>query len=460
MKKIVYILSVALAAAACSKTENPANNNEAQEPGAGTVEFSAVFGEAPVVKSELSGTSVLWNVGDEISILWNGGSTTAKADAAGAQANFSATVDEAAEYFAVYPSAASVTLSEGSLTVGIPAEQNGAFEDANIAIARTSDNTLVFKNLCALGKITLSRTDIASVVFKGNDGKALAGDVTLSLDANGVPSVASTASPAGEIVLTPASGDAFAAGDYYFAAIPSTLEDGVSFTLTTVSGNTILGQASANPAELERSVALYFGTLDAAGSPTTMTLTFDFLGEALEGWPTAAQPANTLENKYVTYPLDGTNYTFALHFPTTTDGKDRGVYWEASDTYGNRLIINGRYKYAGIPAISGYRLVKTLLWQTRVGDPDATAIPAVAISDEAPTSNPSSSSAMSLVSGGEMQVWKAGVSANTLNGPYTYNLSDTAAETNYYIVIYYTNSYKSQSVGIGKMELTYEKVSE
>lgn len=460
MKKIVYILSVALAAAACSKPENPVTNPEPQEPATGKVEFTAVFGEAPVVKSELSGSSVLWKEGDEISILWNGGKTTAQADAAGAEANFSATVDNASEYFAVYPSKTTVSLSEGVLTVGIPAEQNGAFEDVNIAIAKTTERSLVFKNLCALGKITLSRNDIAKIEFKGGEGQNLAGDVTLSLDGEGVPSVISTASAAESIVLTPASGDAFAAGSYYFAAIPGTLNK-VEFTLTTVSGNTILGKASANPAELLRSNALNFGTLDAAGAATTMTLTFDFQGDALEGWPTEAQAANTLVSKTVTYPLDGTDYNFKLHFPPTSTTTEYGVYWGASDSYGNRLIINGRYKYAGIPAIEGYRLVKAVLWQTRVGSSDKTAIPAVAISDEAPASNPSGSNAMSLVNGGDLQAWEAGVGAKTLNGPYTYNLIGTTAGTNYYIVIYYTkNEYPSYVAGIGKMEVTYEKVTE
>lgn len=460
MKKIVYILSVALAAAACSKPENPVTNPEPQEPATGKVEFTAVFGEAPVVKSELSGSSVLWKEGDEISILWNGGKTTAQADAAGAEANFTATVDDASEYFAVYPSKTTVSLSEGVLTVRIPAEQNGAFEDVNIAIAKTTERSLVFKNLCALGKITLSRNDIAKIEFKGGEGQSLAGDVTLSLDGEGVPSVISTASAAESIVLTPASGDAFAAGSYYFAAIPGTLNK-VEFTLTTVSGNTILGKASANPAELLRSNALNFGTLDAAGAATTMTLTFDFQGDALEGWPTEAQAANTLESKTVTYPLDGTDYNFKLHFPPTSTSTEYGVYWGASDSYGNRLIINGRYKYTGIPAIEGYRLVKAVLWQTRVGSSDKTAIPAVAISDEAPASNPSGSNAMSLVNGGDLQAWEAGVGAKTLNGPYTYNLIGTTAGTNYYIVIYYTkNEYPSYVAGIGKMEVTYEKVTE
>ena len=459
MKKIVYILSVALAAAACSKPESPVTNPEPQEPVTGKVEFTAVFGEAPVVKSELSGESVLWKAGDEISILWDGGNTTAQADAAGAQANFSASVDDASEYFAVYPSKASVSLSKGALTVGIPAEQNGAFEDVNIAIAKTTERSLVFKNLCALGKITLSRNDIAKIEFKGGEGQNLAGNVTLSLNGEGVPSVISTASAAESIVLTPASGDAFAAGSYYFAAIPGTLEK-VEFTLTTVSGNTILGKASANPAELLRSKALNFGTLDAEGAATTMTLTFDFQGDALEGWPTAAQAANTLVSKTVTYPLDGTDYEFKLHFPQTSDTKPRGVYWGYSDSYGNRLLLNGKFKYAGIPAISGYKLVKVILWQKRQGNDDKEDVPAVAISAEAPATNPASTGSMNLVSGGDRLTWKAGLGKNEIGGPYTYNLSGTEEGTNYYIVIYNVSKTPSYVAGIAKMEVTYEKVSE
>ena len=68
---------------------------------------------------------------------------------------------------------------------------------------------------------------------------------------------------------------------------------------------------------------------------------------------------------------------------------------------------------------------------------------------------------MSLVNGGDLQAWEAGVGAKTLNGPYTYNLIGTTAGTNYYIVIYYTkNEYPSYVAGIGKMEVTYEKVTE
>ena len=463
MKKIAYILSVALVAAACSKTENPVNNNEPQQPATGEVEFSAVFDEVPV-KSELSGSKVLWKAGDEISILWEGGKTTAQADADGEEANFPTTVDAASEYFAVYPSAASVTLSEGALTVGIPAEQNGKFEDANIAIAKTVDRSLVFKNLCALGKITLSRDDIAKVEFKGNGTHNLAGNATLSLDNNGIPSVVSVASPAETIVLTPASGDAFAAGSYYFATIPSTLEQGVSFTLTTVSGNTIFGKSSPNPNELVRSEALSFGTLDATGSPTSITVTFDFTRPALTGWPTGTSPAKDLENTSAEYPVDETNYTFTFRYPTTSSEDDAGIYWGNSGTYGNRFIINGRFKYAGLPAIEGYKLVTAKFWQARIGTSDKTNIPAVVIAKEAHETMPSSPSEKNHISradGGDPKEWEAGVGKNELGGPYTYNLTNTVAGATYYALVYYTSSsWKSTVVGIGKMELTYEKATE
>ena len=469
MKKIVYILSVALAAAACSKTESPLTTPETVDSAVSQVEFTASFGEAPVVKTQLSGTSVLWNAGDEIKILWDGGSTTAQADKAGATANFPATVGNASEYFAVYPSSASVSLSSGTLAVVVPSEQNGAFEDANIAIAKTSAQSMVFKNLCALGKFTLTRSDIARVVFRGHENAPLAGNATLSIDGSGIPSASSVASPVDSIVITPSSGSAFAAGDYYFSAIPGNLS-AVSFKLTTVSGNTILGKAKSSSATLARSEALNFKTLDASGTPTTITLKFDFTGEAPSGWPTGSAAANTLTDSDAIYSLDGTDYTFKLRFSTTTDTKARGVYWTSNANYGGRLIINGRCKYAGLPAIPGYKLIQARFWRVRAGSSDkgedgSTTRSGIAIADEVLSVASSSNSDLSLVTlSGESNkyiIWKGGMSsAKTLYGPYTYNLEGTSAGANYYAVLYYLASASYDSPAIGKIEVTYEKVTE
>ena len=460
MKKIFYILSVALAAAACSKTEYPTNTPEPQEPMAGKVEFSAIFGEAPVVKSEISGTSVLWKAGDEISILWNGGKTTAQADAAGEKANFEATVDQAAEYFAVYPSKASVSLTESTLAVGIPAEQNGAFEDANIAIARTSDRTLVFKNLCALGKITLSRNDIAKVVFKSNNGQDLAGNATLSLDNNGVPTVVETSSPVDSIVLTPAAGDAFAAGSYYFAAIPSTLNEGVSFTLTTVSGNTILEKASANATSLVRSEALNFGTLDNVANVNTLQLRFIFGPEAgakaiydpEDNWPNDYDP-NQKEGVSYPYTIDGTDYNFFVK-DLTDEGKCK---WNSNDKngYADRIGIPSSTVFFGLPALEGLKLTNVVVGQSRrgAGDNAETKITTVGITDRVPEE----SEQKSYIAGGELQNWPGWAGSKDKKVvDHVFQLTDTKENT-----IYYLNSDKA-SIGLyfSRLVLTYEKVTE
>lgn len=458
MKKIVYILSVALLAAACSKAEKPAETTvdlpEPQAPATKTIVFSAAFGESPVTMTQLSGTSVLWIAGDGIKILWDGGSTTALADAGGATANFSASVDAASEYFAVYPSSASATLSAGVLTVGIPSEQHGTFEDANIAIAKTTDHTLSFKNLCALGKITLSRSDIAKVVFRGQNGENLAGDASLNINASGIPTVSATASPVDSIVLTPASGEAFAAGSYYFAAIPGTLSDGVSFTYTTISGNTVFGKASSKAAELNRSDTRNFGTLDAAGSPTTIDLSFNFRCDVTDpSWPTEQAAGNFVTPMECLYPLDGTNYVFTLREYATSTGEEYRIWWSQGGSYGSRLSIDARYRFAGLPAITGYKLVKVVLWQVRKGSSDKSSSPKVVITNGVPDSMSASADYDPVtVSGGENQTWTKGldVSATT---PWTYNLSGTTAGA-----IYYVASYNTTGCSIGKIDLSYEKV--
>lgn len=458
MKKIVYILSVAIATAACSKAEYPANTPAPQDPTTDKVEFSAIFGEAPVVKSEISGTSVLWKAGDEISILWDGGKTTAQADAAGEKANFEATVDQAAEYFAVYPSKASVSLTESTLAVGIPAEQNGAFEDANIAIARTSDRTLVFKNLCALGKITLIRNDIAKVVFKSNKEQNLAGNATLSLDNNGVPTVVETSSPVDSIVLTPAAGDAFAAGSYYFAAIPSTLNEGVSFTLTTVSGNTILGKASANATSLVRSEALNFGTLDNIANASSLQLRFIFgpeIGKKAElassaGWEDKDKGALTNGVNY-TYTIDGASYSF---YAQDISGNGKFAWRTGNDSYPDCIAMQTEYVYFGFPAIEGYKLTNVVIGQCRRGSGDKGTSKKFNVGIT--TSIPNEPEGNSYVSGGELQEWSGWDSEAMRIDDHEFTLLGTQPNTTYYL----NGTNPKVGVYFARLVVTYEKVTE
>lgn len=350
MKTNIALISLALLAVACAK--DPSGNALPS----GDVRFAASFDEV-FVKTELSGTKVLWQKDDAISILWEGGNTTAVAASAGESTSFSAEVGTADTYYAVYPSSVTSSLSGDVLSVTVPAAQHGTFAEANIAIARTSSDkkTFAFKNLCALGKITLERSDIAEIRFAGAGNEALAGTVAVTLDGNGIPSCGEGAADT-EIVLTPASGEAFAAGTYYFSLLPQDLEDGLSVTLTTSTGATILKKASASKAEMDRSAVMEFGKPD--GSATEVTVTFDFsIVPQLEGWP-VAKGTHVDGGTPAVYPVDGTDYTFIL---ADCDGaKSLDVFWagtSSSRTHSVLFMASG-LRYFGFPVLEGYKLTK------------------------------------------------------------------------------------------------------
>ena len=477
MKKLLFLSLISIFVYSCDYNTlpeipkpihyetHPAPEPPEPEPEAGgniPMVFAGSFGDAITTRAGVNNGVISWNTGDRILVLWNGGFNYASASADGTNAEFSTEVNESDTYWSVYPSSLDAVVNSKGFSVTIPDRQSGELDKVNIAVASTNveSKNFVYHNLCGLGSFTLSRNDIAKIVFKGMSDEKLAGEAALSISEEGIPSITSISSPVDSIVISPSTRNSFAAGTYYFAAAPGALDAGVSFTLTTNSGGTILGKAIPTPDVLNRSEISSFGTLDVAGTSDTITLIFDFMGDQLDSWPTATQKANTLVDTDADYPLDGVNYTFALRFPKTNSTTSHGVYWGSStSSYGNRFIINGKYKYAGLPVVEGYKLVKVDFWQTRVGTSDKTAVPAVAIADEVPEEVLDASSDMSLTEGGQPKAWKAGVKAKSLNGPYTYKLSDTTAGTVYYAVLYVTNEWSSTTVGIGKIAVTYEKVN-
>lgn len=463
MKKVSLLFGIAVLLAACAKA--PAvDSPEVDEPvidvpvtvAKENVTFAAAFAEEPAVKTVLEGNgsvkSVNW-VEDEdvISILWDGGSTTSAASSSGATTTFSASVDDAALYYAVYPSSVMSSYSASTLSVTIPSAQHGTFAEANIAVASTTSSSLNFgfKNLCALAKVTLTRSDIAEIRFSGANSEVLAGAVTVSLDGSGIPSCDASGDSETEIVLTPSAGKAFAAGTYYFSLIPQDIA-GLSIQLTTETGNTIMTRSTAHTAELERSVILNFGTLDSSGTPTELQLTFDFTGTQLEGWPTA-QIKSAAEPRNCIYPLDGTNYNFILADGTGATSQD--VFWAGTNATRDHsvLFMSSQYRYFGLPVISGYKLSKvdcTRYAYTTTKNPIIGVVNAI-IGLESPYSGSHNDIIIQAKVGGSLvnyQTWSA--ADGTV---YTYDIADnTLINTQYYL-------YAANPTGFTYLTLTYTK---
>ena len=160
-------------------------------------------------------------------------------------------------------------------------------------------------------------------------------------------------------------------------------------------------------------VAISAGYKDAEKvNAATQTLTFNVSSNP-GGWPTTN--STTLTN--YTYSLNDVDYTFALKNVKCNSG----------------YLMLTQPAALGLPSITGYRLSKVVA----ANSSGCSTTTKVGIS--------SSGTSESYVSGGAIQTW------GTVSSSYTYNLSDTAASTMYYM--YVTN----KNCQLVSLELTYEQ---
>ena len=276
MKKTALIMAAMLSAAvSCTKEqihEEKSDKPEIEAPGESKgsipMEFTAVSDLTRTSIGELNGgkREISWVKDDEIKIIYNNKSTTAKAETTGASTIFKANVDEAPAYYAVYPSSAATVAEDGSWKVAIPAKQDvsGGFGSAHYAAAVAKDGNLAFRNLCGWLRFTIADQRIKSVLIRGNGEQFLAGNLAVTFDEEG--NIASkTVSNGNSRIIVNVNG----AGEYYVAVLPDVnLENGVGFRFYTsneiVSENAIeTGVFSSKALSVAQGKIVNLGGLDS-----------------------------------------------------------------------------------------------------------------------------------------------------------------------------------------------------
>ena len=222
MKKYFMIFAAALIAfAACQEEMTPEINTNEGGILDYPIEMTFTADNETAAKTAISGTEVMWESDDEIKVLWsNTGNNKATAEPynSNRSANFTTTVEAADAYYAVHPYAAESSFEDGNVVVKVPAVQGGAFEDANIAIAKADkDNAFLFRHL--VGMIEFTTDTPGKVTISGAEGDVLTGTVTVTgFDDQGYPQY-------NEDKVTDASSvieiDVKASGTYYAAFLPS-----------------------------------------------------------------------------------------------------------------------------------------------------------------------------------------------------------------------------------------------
>ena len=263
------LFSMTLALLSCAKVqspepspESPAENQE--QSGKIEMEFSAISeAGTKTALGELSGElrPITWVKDDEIKIYFNESFTTSKALSDGATTTFKANVDEAPAYYAVYPSSVESSLTDGSVSVTIPAKPVASkdFGSIHYAAAIAKNGNLSFKNLCGFIRFEIRNPEIRSLIIRGAGDQLLAGKVSVSFDENGNIGTPSISGGNSRIIATVAG-----AGVYYIPVLPGiNLANGVGFRFYKEGDNAIeTGVFSLTPLSVSRSGIVDLGCID------------------------------------------------------------------------------------------------------------------------------------------------------------------------------------------------------
>ena len=228
------------------------------------------------VDQEGTGT-IWWKPADQISIFFG------SANACYVSQNFTnatsaifrtddiigSTESASSDILGLYPFDPAATCDGSTVTTTLPADQYGLPEtfddDLFIALAQSPTNSLKFYNVCGGIKFSLSRDDITSVIFKGNNNEDLAGDVSLTFE-NGLPK-ATVVNGQKTITVTPKTGSTFTPGaNYYIVALPGTLSQGFMMTFTTTGGTVATFNYTTGPVTITRSVFSRKASIDTYAS--------------------------------------------------------------------------------------------------------------------------------------------------------------------------------------------------
>ena len=168
---------------------------------------------------EGSAINYAWQDGDEIAVLYDGGSTTATADVVNDVATFSPSIPEGVStLWMVYPSDLGATLDDGRLKIDMPAVQKDNLPAFFVASCDASDVAVVFRHPTAWYKLVVDGdgVDVTRMSLTSAGGNNLtASALTLDFDESGIPSVYAAESGAASLTQ-----DFDGAGTWYIPVVP------------------------------------------------------------------------------------------------------------------------------------------------------------------------------------------------------------------------------------------------
>ena len=269
MKSIRFytMLAAAMLASSCVKENTPENSSSAGDP----IKTSFVATGEIMTKTSLDASyNVLWTKDNTVSVF-PGGVTDIKAaqfttqDEGTTEASFEGTVNTGnGSFYAIYPHHQEAVINSETVSgITLPALQRavtGSFDnDINIMMAKSEGDRLIFKNVCGLIRVPVTRNDLTSITLTTNSGSPLAGTFDLQWNA-GEPKAVNITNASDHITLS-GNGEILKPGNYFFTVLPGMMKGGFSLSYTSAIA-TNAEQTATSDVDVKRSHILYIGEPD------------------------------------------------------------------------------------------------------------------------------------------------------------------------------------------------------
>lgn len=178
------------------------------------------------------GASIVWSNSDDIKVFSGGSGSTftvSSISREGKTAQFSGLAKKSDTYYAFYPDQSLSNIEDGVITAILPEDQTavaGSFGNkANLAIAKTGNHYLYFRNVGALLRLTLQADGIKQIRLESLGGEPLSGQAQIDWN-DGNPSV-KMLNPSPSVTL---NGNFENGKTYYFVIFPGTFASGLKMT--------------------------------------------------------------------------------------------------------------------------------------------------------------------------------------------------------------------------------------
>lgn len=359
MKTLKYFaFAAALAAVSCAEgTIDPvADQTQAI---VFTAANEANFTKTQLIENQDGGASIEWLATDKISVFDAAGSNC---EFAAGQAGFTTTftgnaapVADGGFWYAVYPYAASNSISGTTVTTSLPSEQfvagNAIADGVNVTAAKSNSTTFVFKNLCGLIKVAVPADFTALKSITVNSDKAIAGKFTADCSGDAPVFASASADAVKSVTLSKKDGSALTAGNWYVAAFPGT--HNISIVLTDNDGKSVVLGGNVNVTvkaskivgvgEVDTDVFTHSTHLVKASDDLQAKIDAAVAGDRLLLAAGTYKGLFTLKDGVSIYGGWNENFTVCdpSEYKTILDGEKKGRVVSQSATFTNQTVISG-----------------------------------------------------------------------------------------------------------------------